>query len=87
MFIITKEQATWITKEEQACALSFGLLLERFSAAALTFSIWSASRSSLGSLRLGLNVSGSSSVLTVPCLEFTSSLVVIYNHKYLLEMH
>lgn len=43
-----------------------------------TFSIWSASRRSLASLRLGLNVSISSSVLTdAPCLEFTSSLVVI----------
>lgn len=30
MFIITKEQATRITKEEQACALSFGLLLEKY---------------------------------------------------------
>lgn len=48
----------------------------------LTFSIWSASRRSLASLRLGLNVSTSSSVLTdASCLEFTSSLVVIYEHK------
>lgn len=47
-----------------------------------TFSIWSASRRSLASLRLGLNVSGSSSVLLdAPCLEFTSSLVVIYKYK------
>lgn len=47
-----------------------------------TFSIWSASRRSLASLRLGLNVSISSSVLTdASCLEFTSSLVVICEHK------
>lgn len=46
-----------------------------------TFSIWSASRRSLASLRLGLNVSGSSSALIdVPCLELTSSLVVIYKN-------
>lgn len=45
---------------------------------ASTFSIWSASRRSLGSVRLGLKVSGSSSALMDgPCLEFTSSLVVI----------
>lgn len=52
-----------------------------------TFSIWSASRRSLASLRLGLNVSGSSSALIdVPCLELTSSLVVIYKngtHMYI----
>lgn len=56
---------------------------EQVCAAASTFSIWSASRRSLGSLRLGLKVSGSSSVLmdVVPCLEFTSSLVVIYKYK------
>lgn len=47
-----------------------------------TFSIWSASRRSLASLRLGLNVSISSSVLVAaPCLEFTSSLVVIWEYK------
>lgn len=46
-----------------------------------TFSIWLASRRSLGSLRLGLNVSASSSALiNVPCLELTSSLVVIYKN-------
>lgn len=43
-----------------------------------TFSIWLASRRSLASLRLGLNVSGSNSAFTdVPCWELTSSLVVI----------
>lgn len=44
----------------------------------LTFSICSASRRSLGSLKLGLKVSGSRlAVMDVPCLEFTSSFVVI----------
>ncbi|TNN72911.1 hypothetical protein EYF80_016840 [Liparis tanakae] len=48
----------------------------------------SCSGRSLDSRRLGLNVSGSSSVLMdVPCLEFTSSLVVIYRHKHMSDMH
>lgn len=56
--------------------------LEQLCSTLNTFSIWSASRRSLASLRLGLNVSSSSSVLMdAPCLEFTSSLVVIYKYK------
>lgn len=53
-------------------------ILEKTGSMLLTFSICSTSRRSLGSLRLGLKVSGSRlAVMDVPCLEFTSSFVVI----------
>lgn len=66
------------------CEIYVDVVLCEWCCVVCTFSICSASRRSLGSLRLGLKVSGSNSVLMdASCLEFTSSLVVIYKHKYL----